>query len=84
MGQRTAYCETHDKECEIPGVNILVVSTSRKDLSLLSSAARNFAEPVLDMDTSPGGSADTFGGFLTYPDAHPVDLVVYEQRTNGR
>ena len=78
MGQRTAFCETHDKECEIPCVDILLVSTSCKDLSLLSSAARNFTEPVLDMDTSPGGSADTFGGFLTYLDAHPVSLVIYE------
>ena len=72
MGQRTAYCETHDKECEIPDVELLLVRTSCKDLSLLSSAARNFTEPVLDMDTSLGGSADTSGGFLTYLDAHPV------------
>ena len=64
MGQRTAYCETHDKECEIPDVELLLVSTSCKDLSLLSSAAWHFNEPVLDMETSPGGSADTFGGFL--------------------
>ena len=78
MGQRTAFCETHDKECEIPGVDILLVSTSCKDLSLLSSAARNFTEPVLDMDTSPGGSADTFGGFLGYLDVRPASLIIYE------
>ena len=45
MGQRTAFCETHDKECEIPCVDILLVSTSCKDLSLLSSAARNLMSP---------------------------------------
>ena len=78
MGQRTAFCETHDQNCEVPGVNILLVSTSCKDLSLLSSTARNFTEPVLDMDTSPGGSADTFGGFLGYVDNHTASMVIYE------
>lgn len=78
MHQRTAFCETHDKECEVPGADIILVSTSCRDLSLLSSAARNFTEPVLGMETSPGGSADTFGGFLGYLDNHLASFVVYE------
>ena len=76
MGKRTAFCETHDKECEIPDVTILFVSTSCKDLRLLSSAMRKVAEPVVDMDT--GGSGDTFAGFLAYLDNHTADVVIYE------
>ena len=78
MGQRTAYCETHNCHCEVPDVDILLVSTSCKDLSWLSTAARNFAEPVLSMETSPGGSADTFAAFLAYLDNHSASMVIYE------
>ena len=78
MGQATAYCETHDQHCVVPGVDVLIVSTSCKDLSILSSAARNFSEPVLGMTTSPGGSADTFAGFLAYLDHHTASMVIYE------
>ena len=78
MNQSAAYCETHDKQCVVPDVDILIVSTSCKDLSLLSSAARKFNEPVLGMTTSPGGSADTFAGFLAYLDSHTASMVIYE------
>ena len=62
MGQATAYCETHDKHCVVPGVDVLIVSTSCKDLSMLSSAARNFSEPVLGMTTSPGAAPTRLRG----------------------
>ena len=78
MGQATAFCETHDKPCVVPAADVLIVSTSCKDLSMLSSAARNFSEPVLGMTTSPGGSADTFAGFLAYLDNHSASMVIYE------
>ena len=78
MGQRAAFCETHGHNCEVPGTGFVFVSTSCRDLSLLSSAARKFNETVLEMETSPGGSADTFAGFMAYRDAHPASIVIYE------
>ena len=78
MGGHTAFCETHGGQCEVPGVDILLVSTSWRDLSMLSSAARHFPEPVLGLETSPGGSADTFAGFLAYLDNHIASMVIYE------
>jgi len=78
VGQRTAFGETHGQNCEVPGTDFVFASTSCRDLSLLSSAARKFIEPVLEMETSPGGSADTFAGFMAYLDAHPASSVIYE------
>ena len=78
MGQRTAFCETHNGQCEVPGVDILLVSTSCKDLSWLSAAARTFTDLVLSMDTSPGGSADTYSVFPDYLDNHSASMVLYE------
>ena len=41
-----------------------------------------FKEPVLAMHTSPGGTATTFRGLLSYLDAHSVDVVIYENSDN--
>ena len=53
------------------------MSTSCKDLSKLSpSFQRN--HPVLSLQTSPGGSADTWQGLLSYLDAHQCSALFYE------
>ena len=84
MGHASVYCHTHCKKCPVPDCNVLIVSTSCKDLSPLSSNARNNAlGPVLGRTTSPGGTADTFRrGMLVYMDAHPVDVIIYENSDN--
>ena len=77
MGGGEAYCYAHKCTCRIPHCNILVVSTSCKDLSNLSSNRSN--KPVLAGQQSPGGSADTFRkGLLPFLDACGPDLVFYE------
>ena len=83
MGKRMAQCHTHEKECQVPDVNVLLVSTSCKDLSNLSASGRSSDGPVLALEHSPGGSADTFrGGLLPYLDNHEVDLIIYENSDN--
>ena len=77
MGGGEAYCYAHKCNCRIPHCNILVVSTSCKDLSNLSSNRSN--KPVLAGQQSPGGTADTFHkGLLPFLDACGPDLVFYE------
>jgi site-specific DNA-cytosine methylase len=81
MGNTTQYCYAHKKKCPIPDVQILLVSTSCKDLSRLAHNAPN-APPVLSLQTSPGGSADTWRGLLSYMDAHPPSILFYENSDN--
>ena len=81
MGKRRALCHVHKKECEVPDVNVLLVSTSCKDLSNLSTNSRGSGSdvPVLALEHSLGGSADTFrGGLLPYLGNHEDDLAIYE------
>ena len=83
MDGSKAYCETHQRKCTVPDVDLLLVSTSCKDLSKL--ARRNQTQcdrPVLAMQTSPGGSSDTFRGFLGFLDHHHVSVVLYENSDN--
>ena len=77
MGNPCARCEVHDGLCPVSDVMILVVSTSCKDLSPLSN--NKFSAPVLSLETSPGGSADTFRlGLLAFLDSHAASIVLYE------
>jgi site-specific DNA-cytosine methylase len=76
MGGTVAECSVHNRKCIVPDCDILIVSTSCKDLSKLSNA--KFAEPVLSLQKSPGGSADTFRGLLSYLDGHHAGMLVYE------
>ena len=74
-----APCSTRQASCLVTHCNVLVVSTSCKDLSPLCHARSKRSEPVLSRHSSQGGSADTFrGGLLPYLDSHSVDLVVSE------
>ena len=81
MHTQTAYCCAHEKRCPIPDVTFLFVSTSCKDLSSLSNNKPS-TKPVLGKLTSPGGSADTFRGFLSYLDSHSCKIIFYENSDN--
>eukprot|EP00439_Symbiodinium_sp_Y106_P053539 s300_g7.t1 len=76
MGSAEAECAVHKKKCPIPTVDILVVGTSCKDMSRANSTAPKSA--VLRMDTSKGGSAQTFQGLLRLLDANPPAIVLFE------
>ena len=76
MGGSVADCHTHGHKCRVPSCDFLVVSTSCKDMSPLSSS--KFANPVLSLNHSAGGSADTFRGLLAYLDNHEVVALFYE------
>ena len=80
LGSDTAHCHPHARLCRVPGCDVLVVGTSRKHLSKMTS--NKFKHPVLSMQTSPGGTATTFRGLLTYLDSHSVDVVIYENSDN--
>jgi hypothetical protein len=80
MGGALSECSVHGCKCLVPDCDILVASTSCKDLSKLSSS--RFRAPVLSQSQSPGGSAATFRGLLSYMDAHKVELLVYENSDN--
>ena len=81
MGRTLSECHVHGRLCIVPGCDILVCSTSCKDLSKLSSCRSS--EPVLGRAESPGGSAETFRGLLSYLDAHTdVGFLVYENSDN--
>ena len=83
MGRTSAPCHVHGRLCIVPGCDVLVVSTSCKDLSKLSSCRSSGSEPVFSRAESPGGSADTFRGLLSYLDAHTdVGFLVYENSDN--
>jgi site-specific DNA-cytosine methylase len=82
MGKTMAKCHTHGRLCRVPDCDILVASTSCKDLSKLSSNSSGFPEPVLSRAESPGGSAQTFRALLTYMDIHPIELLIYENSDN--
>ncbi|CAE6953498.1 SSRP1 [Symbiodinium sp. CCMP2592] len=76
MGSAEAECAVHKKKCPIPTVDILVVGTSCKDMSRANTTAPKSA--VLRMDTSKGGSAQTFQGLLRLLDERPPAIVLFE------
>ena len=78
MQRPEAECVVHGRHCPVPDVDVLVVSTSCKDLSKLANLPRKFST-VLGQETSRGGSADTFrNGLLPYLDSHKAHILFYE------
>ena len=80
LGSEMAQCHTHGRLCRVPGCDVLAVGASCKDLSKMINT--KFKQPVLSLQTSPGGTATTFRGLLGYLDAHSVDVVIYENSDN--
>ena len=81
LASEVAPCSAHrGRLCKVPGCDVLVVGTSCKDLSKMSNS--KFKQPVLSMQASPGGTANTFRGLLGYLSSHSVDVVVYENSDN--
>ncbi|CAE7907967.1 SSRP1 [Symbiodinium sp. KB8] len=71
--------------CYVPQVDILVLGTSCKDMSRANhpkSSARggsqNSQSLVLSMESSKGGSAQTFRGMLAYCEKNSPAIVIFE------
>lgn len=76
LGAGVADCATHDRPCPVTYVDILVVGTSCKDVSSLSSGRRTTTgQLVLSQEWTPGGSAQTFRGLIAYVRTHRPALV---------
>lgn len=64
MGGEEASGHVHKRLCQVPPVDILVVSASCKDFCRANSDV-NRSNPVLAEASSRGGSAQTFNGFVS-------------------
>ena len=76
LGNEVADCVTHNKPCAVPAVDLLIIGTSCKDMSRANNSAPK--GPVLKMDASKGGSAQTFKGFMRYLESANPAIVIFE------
>jgi site-specific DNA-cytosine methylase len=77
MGKSVAKCVRHNKLCIVPNVDLLMMGTSCKDISRASSAYRADML-VMSMQSSIGGSAQTFCGAEAYMLQHIVQIFLFE------
>lgn len=78
LGNEVAECVVHHRSCTVPNVDIMIVGTSCKDMSSLSTGGRAAGGLVFELQWSPGGSAQTFHGFLAYVQSHRPSMVIFE------
>ncbi len=79
LGEAEAKCFTHKRCCAVPTVDLVVVGTSCKDLSVLTRKRKACHDlPILAKQSSKGGSAQTFRGMLRYIQEHPPAMLVFE------
>lgn len=79
LGGDSAACAVHGQDCPVMYVDVFVVGTSCKDLSSLSTKGRGARHDLVFNETwSPGGSAQTYRGFLAYVKTHRPGIVVFE------
>ncbi len=79
MNGLEAPCHVHQRHCGIPFVDLLVVGTSCKDMSVLNpQKQKKRAAPVLSGTSSKGGSAQTFRNVLGYVSARCPPVVLFE------
>ena len=76
MGKSSADCIAHNQRCAVPAVDVLVIGTSCKDMSRANPSAPKGL--VLKQDSSRGGSAQTFRGFLAYLEQHSLSVIFFE------
>ena len=76
MGKPVADCVVHNQPCPVPTVDLLVIGTSCKDMSKANPSAPKGL--VLKEQSSRGGSAQTFRGFLSYLERCHPSLILFE------
>ena len=78
MGAAKADCWEHvPSKCSVPGVNLLIVGTSCKDMSRQNATSAR-QELVLQAEKSKGGSAQTFQGLMRYVERHRPLMILFE------
>jgi site-specific DNA-cytosine methylase len=78
LSKGTAFCETHHRHCPVSPASGLITGFSCKDISRANHSSSKSKLGLLNADTSPGGSADTFGFMLKYIDFNSPDWLVLE------
>ena len=78
VGEREAWCITHNRQCLVQRVDLWIVGTVCKDMSKQNLNRQRHKGPVLKGLTSPSGSAQTFRGFLAYVSSHTPSIIVFE------
>jgi len=77
MGKLVANCVRHDKMCPVPRVDLLIFGIPCKNVSRASSAYRA-NQLVMSLQSSVGGSAQTFRGAENYLHQHVVLIILFE------
>jgi site-specific DNA-cytosine methylase len=79
MGKDIAMCAKHQKLCPVPDADIVISGTSCKDISKASNVYKA-RDMVLSgaMESSVGGSVQTFMGLIAYLDKHVVSILLFE------
>ena len=77
LGCQAAECVVHDGKCPVRGADIFVCCTSRKDVARPNTKNKSDVG-VFQKNMSPGGSAQTWQGFLNYLEAHRPAVFFYE------
>lgn len=78
MGAAQADCWEHGPgKCSVPGVDLLIVGTSCKDMSRQNAGSVR-QELVLQAERSKGGSAQTFHGLIKYVERHRPLMILFE------
>ena len=75
MGACQAPCATHQRQCPIKGVDVLVLGTSCKDLSRCNSGVKKL---FFEQSHSRGGTSQTFRGFIQCVERLCPPIILYE------
>ena len=81
LGDERAECVVHGGRCCVPGSDILCCCTSCKDVAKPNTRNRSDAQSdasVFTQNTSAGGTAQTWKGFLNYLDRHRPAVFFFE------
>ena len=78
LGDETARCVVHNRECPVPQVDVFICGVSCKDVSR-QNPSRDLSKPVMAEQQSRGGTAQTWHGFSTYVSMKQPGIVVFER-----
>ena len=81
LGDEKGECVVHGGWCFVPGADILCCCTSCKDVAKPNTRNRSDAQSdasVFTQNTSAGGTAQTWKGFLNYLERHRPAVFFFE------
>ncbi|CAE7041808.1 mspIM [Symbiodinium sp. CCMP2592] len=77
LGNETAHCVVHNRECPVPQVDVFMCGVSCKDVSR-QNPGRDMSKHVIAEGHSRGGTAQTWQGFASYVSIKQPGIVVFE------